>query len=154
MRAVAQRVTRASVVVDAHTDHAVTVGAIAHGLLVYLGVGADDTPADVATMAEKLATLRIFEDDDGKMSRSVTDIAGAVLVVSQFTLFGDVRSGRRPSFITAAPPALAEALYEAVCAVLRSRPLPVATGRFRATMRVNADVDGPITILIDTKKVF
>jgi len=154
MRAVAQRVTSASVVVDAHTDSAVTVGAIAHGLLVYLGVGAEDTAADVATMAEKLATLRIFEDDDGKMSRSVTDVAGALLVVSQFTLFGDVRSGRRPSFITAAPPALAETLYEDVCAALRGRPLPVATGRFRAMMRVSADVDGPITILIDTKKLF
>jgi D-tyrosyl-tRNA(Tyr) deacylase len=154
MRAVAQRVSRASVVVGADTADAVTTGAIAHGLLVYLGVGADDTAADAATMAEKLATLRIFEDDAGKMSRSVTDTGGALLVVSQFTLFGDVRGGRRPSFTTAAPPLLAEKLYEDVCAALRARPLAVATGRFRAMMRVSADVEGPVTILIDTKKLF
>lgn len=158
MRAVAQRVTRAAVVVpdpaSADPADAVTTGAIAHGLLVYLGVGADDTPTDVAAMADKLATLRIFEDDASKLSRSVTDVAGAVLVVSQFTLFGDVRGGRRPSFTTAAPPALAEPLYEAVCTALRARGLPVATGRFRAMMRVSAEVDGPITILIDTKKLF
>lgn len=154
MRAVAQRVTSASVVVDADTASAVTTGAIAHGLLVYLGVGVDDSAADVAAIAEKLATLRIFEDDAGKMSRSVTDVGGAILVVSQFTLFGDVRGGRRPSFTTAAPPELAEKLYEDVCAALRARGLVVATGRFRAMMRVSADVDGPVTILIDSKKLF
>ena len=154
MRAVAQRVTSASVIVDSDTPTAEIVGKIAHGLLVYLGVGMDDSAADVTAMTEKIATLRIFEDDAGKMSRSVIDVAGSVLVVSQFTLFGDVRSGRRPSFTTAAPPALAEKLYEDTCAALRTRDLVVATGRFRAMMRISCDVDGPITILIDTKKLF
>ena len=118
MRAVAQRVTSASVVVDADTASAITTGAVGHGLLVYLGVGVDDTAADVAAITDKLATLRIFEDDAGKMSRSVTDVGGAILVVSQFTLFGDVRGGRRPSFTTAAPPELAAERYEDVCAAL------------------------------------
>lgn len=154
MRAVAQRVTSASVVVGADTADAVTTGSIARGLLVYLGVGLDDGPADAAAMADKLAGLRIFEDDVGKLSRSVVDLGGAILVVSQFTLFGDVRGGRRPSFTLAAPPERAEKLYEDVCVRLRDRALPVATGRFRAMMRVHADVDGPITILIDTKKLF
>ncbi len=130
------------------------VGAIEHGLLVYLGAGKGDDDASVTRMVDKIATLRVFEDDSGKLSRSVADVSGAVLVVSQFTLYGDVRKGRRPSFDGAAEPQRAELLYEAVCRGLRARGLPVETGRFRAMMRVHAEVDGPITILIDTDKVF
>jgi len=149
VRAVAQRVFEASVVVDDDT-----VGAIGPGLLVYLGAATDDTDQDVAAMANKVAGLRVFKDDEDKMSRSVEDVGGEVLVVSQFTLFGDVRKGRRPSFVGAAPPERAEALYEACVAALRARGLTVATGRFRATMDVRCRVDGPVTILIDTRKVF
>jgi D-tyrosyl-tRNA(Tyr) deacylase len=149
MRAVAQRVLDARVEVDD-----ASVGAIAFGMLVYLGVGKDDTPADASWMADKLATLRIFEDEAGKMSRSLGDVRGEVLVVSQFTLYGDVRKGRRPSFDRAAPPELAERLYMQVCADLRERGLTVATGTFRATMQVHARVDGPVTLLIDHEKAF
>jgi D-tyrosyl-tRNA(Tyr) deacylase len=149
MRAVVQRVASAGVTVDGET-----VGEIARGLLVYLGVGVDDESADAAAMADKLAHLRIFEDDAGKMSRSVVDVTGAILVVSQFTLYGDVRVGRRPSFVKAAPPDRARLLYEEVCAHLRGTGLAVATGRFRATMRVVCDVDGPVTLLVDTHKSF
>lgn len=131
-----------------------SVGSIGPGLLVYLGAAGDDTDADVPTMANKIAGLRIFKDDDGKMSRSVEDIGGEVLVVSQFTLFGDVRKGRRPSFTAAAGPDEARRLYEACIAALRERGLTVATGQFRAMMDVRSRVDGPVTILIDTKKVF
>lgn len=145
----AQRVFEASVLVDGQT-----VGAIGAGLLVYLGAAGDDTDADVGAMANKLAGLRVFKDDDGKMSRSVEDVGGEVLVVSQFTLFGDVRKGRRPSFTGAAGPDEALRLYEACVSALRGRGLTVATGRFRAMMDVRSRVDGPVTILIDTKKVF
>lgn len=149
MRAVAQRVFEASVVVEDEV-----VGAIGPGLLVYLGAGTDDTDADVDAMADKITGLRVFRDDEGKMSRSVEDVRGSVLVVSQFTLFGDVRRGRRPSFTGAAEPARAEALYEAVVSRLRARGLEVATGRFRAMMEVRSRGDGPVTILIDTQKSF
>lgn len=149
MRAVVQRVSEASVVVDADV-----VGAIGRGLLVYLGAGQGDTEADVEAMAGKLAGLRIFPDDEGKMSRSVEDIGGEILVVSQFTLYGDVRKGRRPSFTDAAAPEEAERLYERVVACLRGRGLCVATGRFRATMDVRSRVDGPVTILIDSRRAF
>lgn len=149
MRAVAQRVFEASVLVDDEE-----VGAIGRGLLVYLGAGSDDADPDVEGMANKIAGLRIFRDEDGKMSRSVEDVGGEVLVVSQFTLFGDVRKGRRPSFTGAAAPERAEALYEACVERLRARGLTVATGRFRAMMDVRSRVDGPVTILIDTRKVF
>lgn len=149
MRAVAQRVSSAKVMVGDETT-----GAIEQGLLVYLGAAKGDTDADVRLMAEKLAGLRIFADENDKMSRSVTDVGGAVLVVSQFTLFGDVRSGRRPSFDDAAPPELAQKLYEDTCARMRTLGLRVETGRFRAMMQVHAVVDGPITILVDSKKVF
>ena len=149
MRAVAQRVCAASVTVQDET-----VGAIDAGLLVYLGAGTDDQDADVRAMADKLAGLRIFENDEGKMSRSVEDVGGAVLVVSQFTLFGDVRRGRRPSFDGAAPAEDARRLYESVVAALRDRGLKVETGRFQADMRVRAEVDGPVTILLDTRKIF
>ncbi len=149
MRAVAQRVSSARVEVDGEI-----VGAIERGLLVYLGAAPEDEQAAVATMANKIAGLRIFEDDEGKMSRSVQDIGGEVLVVPQFTLFGDVRRGRRPSFEKAAKPELARQLYESVVAELRARQLRVATGRFRAQMQVHSEVAGPVTILIDTTKLF
>lgn len=149
VRAVAQRVFEASVLVEDEV-----VGAIGPGLLVYLGAAREDTDDDVETMTTKIAGLRVFRDDEGKMSRSVEDVGGSVLVVSQFTLFGDVRRGRRPSFTGAAEPARAEALYESVVARLRARGLEVATGRFRAMMDVRSRGDGPINILIDTHKAF
>jgi len=149
MRAVAQRVRSASVTVDEEM-----VGAIDAGLLVYLGAAKDDTDADVSYMVGKLAGLRIFSDDAGKMSRSVEDVGGAILVVSQFTLFGDVRRGRRPSFTDAAPPDEARTRYEQVLEGLRERGLDVATGRFRAMMNVRAEVWGPVTILVDSRKLF
>jgi D-tyrosyl-tRNA(Tyr) deacylase len=117
-------------------------------------VGAGDDAAAADVMAKKVATLRIFEDAAGKMNRSVAEAQGSVLVISQFTLFGDVRQGRRPSFASAAPPELAEPLYERVCAALRTEGLTVATGRFRAEMAVHAVVDGPVTILIDSARTF
>lgn len=149
MRAVIQRVSRADVVVD----HEV-VGAIGRGLLVYLGAGEGDQASDVAYVAQKIRGLRVFVDDEGKMSRSVEDIGGAVLVVSQFTLYGDVRKGRRPSFTAAAQPALAEQLYEDVVAALRASGLPVQTGRFRASMSVRSEVDGPVTIQVDSHRLY
>jgi D-tyrosyl-tRNA(Tyr) deacylase len=149
MRAVAQRVASASVQVEGET-----VGAIGSGVLVYLGVGEGDGESDVDYMARKIAGLRIFEDDAGRMSRSVSDVGGGVLVVSQFTLFGDVRRGRRPSFDGAAPPEEAHRLCEAVVGRLREQGLEVATGRFRAMMDVRAEVAGPVTILIDSRKSF
>ena len=149
MRAVAQRVSSARVEVGGEV-----VGAIERGLLVYLGAAPEDDEAAVGTMVNKIAGLRIFEDDEGRMSRSVEDIGGEVLVVPQFTLFGDVRRGRRPSFEKAAQPGLARELYESVIAGLRARPLVVATGRFRAPMQVHSEVAGPVTILIDTTKLF
>jgi D-tyrosyl-tRNA(Tyr) deacylase len=149
MRAVVQRVSRASVTVSGETT-----GSIGEGLLVYLGAGRGDTQEQAEWMAQKVEGLRIFEDDAGKMSLSVRDVGGAILVVSQFTLFGDVRKGRRPSFDAAAPPERAEALYEHFCASLRARGLPVQTGRFRATMLVHAEVAGPVTILVDSERAF
>lgn len=142
-----QRVLRASVVVDGQT-----VGEAERGLLVYLGAADGDTESDVEYMAKKVAGLRIFRDDEGKMSRSVADVNGDVLVISQFTLFGDVRKGKRPSFTAAAPPALAEQLYNSVVDRLRDGGLQVATGQFRALMTVHSEVDGPVTIQIDSKK--
>jgi D-aminoacyl-tRNA deacylase len=149
VRAVAQRVSEASVWVDGEE-----VGRIQRGVLVYLGAGKGDADADLDLVVNKIATLRIFPDDEGKMSRSVTDIAGEVLVISQFTLFGDVRKGRRPSFDDAAPPEIAEALYNRVVLALRAQGLRVETGRFRAMMDVRSRVDGPVTILIDSRKQF
>lgn len=149
MRAVAQRVSSARVEVEG-----AVVGAIGLGLLVYLGAGKSDNVEVVAPMAQKLATLRIFQDAEGKMSLSVKDVGGAVLVVPQFTLYGDVRKGRRPSFDSAAPPELAVALYDSVCTSLRDHGLQVETGRFRATMAVHAEVAGPVTILIDSDRAF
>lgn len=148
MRAVLQRVSRAAVVIEGET-----VGVIEGGLLVLLGVAADDTPSDVQWLAEKIAVLRIFADEVGKMNRSVSDVGGAVLVVSQFTLHGDCRKGRRPSFLHAAPPEIAVPLYEAFIQALRSLGLPVETGRFGATMQVELVNEGPVTLILDTKDV-
>lgn len=149
MRAVVQRVSSASVEVDGEV-----VGAIERGLLVYLGIGAKDGVVEAGWMANKLEGLRIFEDEREKMSLSVRDVAGSVLVVSQFTLYGDVRKGRRPSFDAAMAPEQANALYERVCAELSGRGLTVARGRFRAMMTVRAAVEGPVTILVDSERSF
>lgn len=130
------------------------VGEIGKGLLVYLGAGRGDAEAEAEWMAGKLAGLRVFPDDADRMSRDVRDAGGAVLVVSQFTLYGDVRRGRRPSFDDAAEPERARELYELVCTTLRGLGLTVATGRFRAMMDVQSSVDGPVTILIDSEKKF
>ncbi len=149
MRAVVQRVTRAEVRVAGEV-----AGAIGPGLLVLLGVARDDGEADARAMADKLAGLRIFEDAAGKMNLAAAEVGGALLVVSQFTLLGDGRKGNRPSFVEAAPPEPADALYQRVCALLREKGLPVATGVFRAQMAVELVNDGPVTILLDTRKLF
>ena len=145
MRAVVQSVSWAKVEVDGEV-----VGAIEHGLLVYLGAGKGDDDAARAYVLSKIVGLRIFENDGGKMDRSVTDVGGALLVVSQFTLYGDVRRGRRPSFDGAMPPEEAERAYDAFVAEARALGISVATGRFRADMKVTSLNDGPVTILIDT----
>ena len=130
-------------------------GEIARGLLVLVGIGRDDGPDDVRYVAGKIRDARVFEGENGKpMDRSVVDVAGAVLVVSQFTLYGDMRKGRRPSFDAAAAPEAARSLYEDLVRELRAVPLPVATGEFQATMRVELVNDGPVTILIDSKRQF
>lgn len=149
MRAVVQRVRRAKVTVAGETT-----GEIAAGLLVLVGVANDDGPADVEYIAAKTRDLRIFADADGKMNRSIIDSGGAVLVVSQFTLQGDCRKGRRPSFDAAAPGALARALYEDVVRRLRESGLEVFTGIFQAEMDVELVNDGPVTILLDSRKNF
>jgi D-tyrosyl-tRNA(Tyr) deacylase len=149
MRAVVQRVSRASVAIAGET-----AGQIGLGLLVLLGVGQDDTQSDAAYLAEKIATLRIFEDGQGKMNLSVFDAGGAVLAVSQFTLYGDARGGRRPSFISAARPEQAEPLYEYFVARIRSTGLRCETGRFQQMMSVEIVNEGPVTILLDSKKNF
>jgi D-tyrosyl-tRNA(Tyr) deacylase len=129
------------------------VGKIAGGLVVLLGVGVDDGPAEVRWLAEKVVGLRIFEDDAGKMNRSLGEISGGMLVVSQFTLYGDTRKGRRPSFIDAAPPELAERLYEEFVQAVRAAGIEVATGKFREHMMVSLVNDGPVTLWIDTADV-
>jgi len=149
MRAVVQRVTRASVKVSGEI-----VGEIQAGLLVLLGVAREDTESDANYLAEKIAGLRIFEDDDGKMNRSVFEAGGAVLAVSQFTLFGDVRRGKRPSFDEAAPPDQAKRLYEHFVAKIRDAGLRCETGKFQAMMDVELVNDGPVTVLLDSKKNF
>ena len=149
MRAVVERVSRAEVRVDG-----AAVGGIGKGLLVLLGVGREDDVSDASYLANKTAQLRVFQDAEGKMNRSVEDIGGSVLVVSQFTLFGDSRKGRRPSFAAAAAPREADALYEKYVALLRERGLNVETGVFQAMMKVESINDGPVTILLDSKKVF
>jgi D-tyrosyl-tRNA(Tyr) deacylase len=149
MRAVVQRVSRARVIVEGQVT-----GEIAAGLMILLGVGRDDTPAVTAGMAAKIANLRIFEDDQGKMNRSLLDVTGSALVVSQFTLYGDARGQRRPSFIAAAPPEQAKKLYEELCEALRSLGVAVATGVFQAMMSVELVNEGPVTILLDSDKAF
>ena len=149
MRAVVQRVQRASVAVNGEV-----VGSIAAGLLVFLGVARDDTEAAADYLSDKVAGLRIFEDAEGKMNRSVDEAGGAVLVVSQFTLYGDVRRGKRPSFDRAAPPAEARRLYEYFVERLRAAGLRCATGRFQEMMDVALVNDGPVTILLDSEKTF
>jgi len=149
MRAVVQRVTRASVKVGDETT-----GEISHGLLVLLGVAQDDTESDADYLVEKIAGLRIFEDEAGKMNLSVVDTGGAVLAVSQFTLYGDVRRGKRPSFDAAARPERARELYEYFVGKIRAAGLRCETGRFQAMMDVELVNSGPVTILLDSKKTF
>ena len=149
MRAVVQRVSRARVVVDGSVT-----GEIADGLLVLLGIGRADTSAVVTGMAEKISNLRIFEDDQRKMNRSLLDVKGSALVVSQFTLYGDARGQRRPSFVSAAPPDQAKKLYEEFSEALRTFGIDVATGIFGAMMSVELVNEGPVTILLDSDKTF
>jgi len=149
MRAVVQRVTRASVTVD----HKI-VGEIGNGLVVLLGIASDDAEQDAEYLVEKIAALRIFDDESGRMNRSVTDVHGGVLIVSQFTLYGDVRRGLRPSWIDAAPPEIAEQLYDFFVKQARTSISEVATGSFRAMMLLELVNDGPVTILLDSRKLF
>ena len=149
MRAVVQRVSRARVTVQSRMT-----GEIAAGFVILLGVGRNDTPAVAVHLAEKIANLRIFEDDQGKMNRSLLDAAGSALVVSQFTLYGDARGQRRPSFIAAAPPEQAKTLYEEFNDALRRLGVTVATGIFQAMMSVELVNEGPVTILLDSDKTF
>jgi D-tyrosyl-tRNA(Tyr) deacylase len=145
MRAVLQRVSRARVVIDG-----AVAGAIEQGLLVLLAVAGSDTPEQASWLADKIVGLRIFNDADGKMNLAVTDVGGAVLVVSQFTLYGDTRKGRRPSFIGAAQPEIAIPLYEAFVDAVKAHGVPTATGRFGADMQVELVNDGPVTLIVDT----
>ncbi len=149
MRAVVQRVTRAKVTVDDRV-----VGEIGNGLVVLLGIARDDTKLDAAYLAEKICALRIFDDDEGKMNLSVREVGGGVLIVSQFTLYGDVRRGLRPSWIEAAAPEVADPLYEFFVRQVRAAVSEVATGSFRAMMQLELVNDGPVTILLDSKKLF
>ena len=149
MRAVVQRVSRAKVTVDGEVT-----GEIRQGLLVLLGVAGRDTESDAEYLVDKILNLRIFEDADGKMNLSLLDIEGALLVVSQFTLYGDTRRGRRPSFIDAAPPDKASELYEYFVGKAHQRVRIVETGRFQAMMDVELVNDGPVTIMLDSEKTF
>ena len=149
MRCVIQRVTEASV-----TTGGEVVGKIGKGLMVLVGVSVDDTDKDVRYMAEKVPNLRIFEDEEGKMNLSLKDVGGAILAVSQFTLYGDARGGRRPGFTAAARPEPANALYEQLVAAWREQGLTVETGRFRTDMQVALINDGPVTLLMDSTKLF
>ncbi len=152
MRAVVQRVRRAQVsVVDREKDE--ITGQIGRGLLVLLGVSSTDTESDAAYLAEKIAGLRVFDDDAGKMNLSVAEVGGSVLAVSQFTLFGDVRRGKRPSFDSAAPPNIARPLYEYFVNQIRAAGLTCETGRFQQDMQVELINDGPVTILLDSQKL-
>src|SRR5436190_24148190 len=146
MRAVVQRVSRASVRIDGET-----VGSIAAGLVILLGVTHDDTPENAKWLAEKIAGLRIFNDSGGKMNRDLSDVNGAMLIVSQFTLYGDCKKGKRPSFIDAAAPPLAIPLYEAFINGVKALGIPVATGRFGVDMQVDLVNDGPVTLIVDSK---
>jgi len=149
MRAVVQRVSRASVTVEGRLT-----GEIGSGLMILLGVGREDTSLIAVSMAEKVANLRIFEDEQGKMNRSLLDVKGGALVVSQFTLYGDARGQRRPSFISAAPPEKAKALYEEFTLAIQNLGIRVSTGIFQAIMSVELVNEGPVTILLDSEKTF
>lgn len=149
MRCVVQRVTSSSVTVDG-----VVSGKIDAGIMVLIGVSVDDTEADLKYMAEKVPNLRIFDDENGVMNRSVLDVGGSILAVSQFTLYGDARGGRRPSYIRAAKPDKADELYEKLIARWREKGIHVETGVFRTEMKVSLVNDGPVTILLDSEKTF
>lgn len=148
MKACVQRVSRAQVMVDGEV-----VSQIGQGMVVLLGVAAGDRRADAQTLASKVAGLRIFEDDQGKMNRSLAEVDGAMLVVSQFTLLADCRKGRRPSFTGAAPPELAVELYQAFVAAVQAEGIPVAIGRFRQHMEVELVNDGPVTLILDSREL-
>ena len=149
MRAVVQRVTRASVTVEGSI-----IGEIGKGLVVLIGIARDDTKVEAAYLIDKISNLRIFDDEEGKMNLSVKDVGGGLLIVSQFTLYGDVRRGLRPSWIDAAPPEVAEPLYDFFVRQARASVDHVAKGKFQAMMQVELINDGPVTILLDSKKVF
>lgn len=149
MRAVVQRVTQASVTVESET-----VGAIGPGIMVLIGVSDQDTEKDLKYIVEKTMNLRIFDDENGVMNRSVIDVGGSILAVSQFTLYGDARGGRRPSYFRAAKPEPADAMYERAVAAWRDTGIHVETGRFRTEMKVSLVNDGPVTILLDSEKAF
>jgi D-tyrosyl-tRNA(Tyr) deacylase len=149
MRAVVQRVSRASVTVEGRVT-----GEIGPGLMILIGVGREDTFAVAASLAEKVANLRIFEDDQGKMNRSLLDVNGSALIVSQFTLYGDARGQRRPSFIAAAPPEKAKALYEEFTQAMQGLGINIAAGIFQTMMSVELVNEGPVTILLDSDKTF
>jgi len=149
MRAVVQRVTRAKVTVNDEV-----IGEIGNGLVVLVGIARDDTKVEAAYLVDKIAALRIFDDQEGKMNLSVKDVHGGLLIISQFTLYGDVRRGLRPSWIDAAPPEIAEPLYDFFVRQARATIDDVGTGRFQAMMQVELVNDGPVTILLDSKKLF
>ncbi len=149
MRAVVQRVTEASVTVEGET-----VGSVGPGLMVLIGVADGDTDRDLKYITDKVMNLRIFDDENGVMNRSVLDTGGSILAVSQFTLYGDARGGRRPSYIRAAGPEAANALYEQAVTAWRAKGIHVETGRFRTEMKVSLINDGPVTILLDSEKTF
>ncbi|MFT5700000.1 MAG: D-tyrosyl-tRNA(Tyr) deacylase [Desulforhopalus sp.] len=149
MRTVVQRVSRAKVTIDDTIK-----GAIGKGLVVFVGIQTADSIKDLQWLAEKIVHLRIFEDDDGKMNRSLTDIKGEMLIISQFTLYGDCRKGRRPGFSAAAPPLIAEPYYQQFVQEIRDKGIRVATGTFQADMQVELINDGPVTLLLDSEKTF
>jgi D-tyrosyl-tRNA(Tyr) deacylase len=149
MRAVVQRVSRASVTVNGQTS-----GRIQRGLVILLGITHQDRDKDIKWLAEKVVHLRIFEDDKGKMNRSLADIGGEMLIISQFTLFGDCRKGRRPGFSDAAPPEIAEPIYLQFVEEVRGKGIKTATGTFQAEMQVELINDGPVTLILDTEKTF
>ena len=149
MRCVVQRVTQASV-----TSGGTLAGSVGPGMMVLIGVSAEDTEKDLKYMAEKVPNLRIFDDENGVMNRSILDAGGSILAVSQFTLYGDARGGRRPSYIRAAKPDMADRLYEQLVAAWRDKGIHVETGVFRTEMQVSLVNDGPVTILLDSRKKF